>query len=530
VTLDAPRDASLDAPRDARPDTAFDAGPPSLVALSVAPQSTADASPPSALVPVFSPDVHDYYVRCTAGTNALSVSMTASSGATSRLVQPTASPSAPQQTVSVSVTESQLLAAEASDDTGTTEYWVRCLPHDFPLLQWTLHADAGTPSAGYYLIGTAQPTTGSYAMVLDGEGVPVWYATSSHSSLGWGVFDVDNVVSGAISYYASSDSPEDFEVHQLSPLVTTSVATDGLNIDRHELLLLSDGDYLILSTPQQTVDLTGMQLPLADGGAETLSGSQTIMACNLAELAPDGSAVWTWKGTDHMDAVKESVAPAILPDGSKLVVDTFHCNSIDVDPTNGNLLLSVRRLNAVIYIDRSTGRVLWKMGGAPYNKDAAIHVSVADPFILQHDARFQPDWCPTCNGGTGHILLFDDQTDETRPARAVVYDVVVGTGDGGVTDGDAGGADGGAAGTATVSWQYETTCSSISMGSFRILPDGSRVIGWGLIPGAGFTELDPSGNDVLDLDFPDGNTTYRAIKVPPSAFDLAVLRNTAGLP
>jgi hypothetical protein len=68
------------------------------------------------------------------------------------------------------------------------------------------------------------------------------------------------------------------------------------------------------------------------------------------------------------------------------------------------------------------------------------------------------------------------------------------------------------------------------MGSFRILPDGSRVIGWGLTPGAGFTEVDSSGNDLLDLTFADGNLTYRAVKVPTSAFDLGSLRSTAGLP
>jgi hypothetical protein len=70
----------------------------------------------------------------------------------------------------------------------------------------------------------------------------------------------------------------------------------------------------------------------------------------------------------------------------------------------------------------------------------------------------------------------------------------------------------------------------MAMGSFRILPDGSRVIGWGLVPGAGFTEVDVAGNDLADLTFLDGNTTYRAIKVPLGAFDLGALRSTAGLP
>jgi hypothetical protein len=452
----------------------------------------------------------------------------------SLLLQPIASPSASQQTLSVSVTENQAVVAVATRDTAVTEYWVRCLPHDFPALQWTPHAAAGTPAPGYYLLGTAQPTSGCYAMVLDDDGVPVWYLPSQTASDGWCVFDVDSVVSGAVSFYASSDVPEDFEIHELSPLATTTIASDGLMVGRHELRLLANGDYLVTSCPKETVDLTGLQLPAADGGVETLSGPQTIMTCNLLELAPDGSAVWQWKGTDHLDAVKESVAPTLIQDGSGMVVDPFHCNSIDVDQTNGNLLVSSRRMDSVFYVEKSTGTILWKMGGTAYNKDRARYVSVADPFVLQHDARLQPDWSPRCNGGTGHISVFDDETGEARPARAVVYGVVVGSADGGVSDGgecgDGGLLEGGIAGTATVAWQYATTSPSLSMGSFRILPDGSRVIGWGLIQGEGFTELDPEGDDVLDLDFSDGNTSYRAIKVPLGAFDLGVLRSTAGVP
>ncbi len=511
---------------------------PSLVALAVSERSPGDSSPP--LVPQFSPDIHDYYVRCAAGTNALTVSMKASEGATSLLVQPTVSRSLPQQTLSVSVNEDQAVVAAATNGAGTVEYWVRCLPHDFPLLQWTPHPSAGTPPAGYYLIGTGvflgpdalptPPTSGCFAMVLDGNGVPVWYSRAAWAN-GYCVFDVDDVVPGAISFDSIIDSPAQFEVHRLDPLGTTMVTASSdagaLNVDLHELRPLSNGDFLIISSPAQPgVDLTGMQVPLPDGGIETLNGPQTILACNLLEVQPDGTVVWTWTATDHFDAVADSVVPTLTtagPFGNNLV-DPFHCNSVDVDPANGNLLVSAREMNSVFYVEKSTGLVLWKMGGSVSKKDGAAFVSVADPFALQHDARLQPDWSPACAGGSGHISLFDDESYSSRPARAVVYDVVVGAGDGGAC-GDAG-----AAGTANVSWQRQGTTSSPAMGSFRILPDGSRVIGWGLTPGAGFTEVDSNGNDLLDLTFSDGNLTYRAIKVPTSALDLGVLRRTAALP
>ena len=141
-------------------------------------------------------------------------------------------------------------------------------------------------------------------------------------------------------------------------------------------------------------------------------------------------------------------------------------------------------------------------------------------------------------------------------ARAVVYDVVVsggvsdgGCADGGCTDGgcaeggctDSGCADGGCMdggcavageGGAIVAWQYAGKANTSATGSFRILPDGSSIIGWGIrgLPNPTFTELDSQGNAVLEFSFTDGNSTYRAIKVPLSAFDLNVLRTSTGMP
>ena len=63
------------------------------------------------------------------------------------------------------------------------------------------------------------------------------------------------------------------------------------------------------------------------------------------------------------------------------------------------------------------------------------------------------------------------------------------------------------------------------------MPDGHRVIGWGLtatFDGSLFTELDQNGKDVLDATFPPGNGAYRVLKYPLDQFDLGVLRATAG--
>jgi hypothetical protein len=144
-----------------------------------------------------------------------------------------------------------------------------------------------------------------------------------------------------------------------------------------------------------------------------------------------------------------------------------------------------------------------------------------------------PGWSSSCNGGSGRISLFDDESQAPGPARGVLYDVVVGGGDAGAIGCDGRATlDGGVAGQATVAWQYRGQLSSAATGSFRISADGSRVIGWGPggAPNLAFTEVDSNGNDLLDFSFSDGNVTYRAIKLPLSAFDVELLRSTAGGP
>jgi arylsulfotransferase ASST len=510
------KDSGSDAPID------VDGGPPVLVALGV---TTAEGgSTPLALVPKFAPGVHDYYVRCAAGTNTFAVSMAASTGAESMLLQPEKSHSAPKQTVSpLNVKENQAIVAAATRGGATVEYWVRCLPHDFPSIQMEPHPEAGTPLPGYYLVGNflAIDAMGGYAMVLNADGVPLWY----HPQASAGVSDVDEIVDGAISFASVRGGP--FEVYELSPYGETNVAPTGVVLDLHELRVLSNGDYLVLSNPSHAgVDLTGLSLETGDGGALPLGPGSTINACNIVEFDPEtGAVVWTWSATDHFDPVKDTTEPILAPplsDGGT-VIDTFHCNSIDVDPANGNLLVSARQMDSVFYIERSTGTVLWKMGGAEASIDNATYVPVTSPFYGQHDARLQPGWS-ACGGG--RISLFDDQTYGKQPARGVLYDVAIGSGDGGCDAGTAG---------ASVAWQYAGKASSGASGSFRISADGSRVIGWGLqSESIVFTEVDDGGNDLIDLvstnsAFVSPMQSYRAIKVPEAALDLDAMRMTAGL-
>jgi hypothetical protein len=540
---------TTDADADGRPSDAgvpdsptkpTDGGSPSLTALSLL---APDAAPPVTLTPSFAPGIYDYYVSCQAGTNTFTVSMTAAPGDSSELLQPTTSSSSPKQTLSVSVDAGSAVVAAATRGSAETEYWVRCLPPDFPLLAWTPHAGASQLTPGYYLVGVWWPglADGAYAMILDSNGVPVWYSLAP----AYGVADVASLAPGAVTFFPFTlTAVLPFETLDLVTKTEALLSPAGYVASLHEINVARsvtgshalNGNYLIIATPLTSgVDLTGFPLS-PDAG--TLGPNTTIQDCAIVEFSPDGGIVSTWLASDHFDPAEASVYASVgavggtgttAPDGGE--IDIFHCNSIDVDPANGNLLISARHMDSVFYIDRSTtsGKVLWKMGGKNSSKDNATYVTVDSPFSAQHDGRLLPGWSQGCNGGAGQISVFDDESFTSDPARAAVYNVVVGVPDGGGGT-DAACASGGTPGKATLTWQYKGVQNVGLGGSVRTQPDGTRVIGWGAYGATNWvmTEVDDKGNDLLDFQFPNGDMSYRAIKVPLSTFDINILRNTTG--
>ena len=446
--------------------TVADGGTATVTSLTVSPLT---------LVPPFSPATRDYAVPCAAGANSLDVTVVDATGST---------------TAPVVVQEGQAIVV-------ANQYWIRCLPHDFPAILAT-YPSAGLPTPGYYMVNA-----GSYAMVLDTNATPVWYAGGGSPE------NLDALQPNVLSLVPNSTAPygtnaaATFQLHALGAETTTAVGAVGSPTDAHELRLLPNGDYLLFTYAiEQGIDLTGL---------ETFGADETMANCEIQELDPAGQEVWSWLASQHVDPVNESLEPATNAVAGQTVVDPFHCNAIDVD-TAGNLLVSMRHANAVFYVDKTTGIVQWKLGGTSTNRDGATYIQiVGDPetaFNMQHDARFLPN---------GDVTVFDDHGAPTTTgvARGVEYAVDH------------------TANTATMVWQFLGDHSSLYEGSFRREDDGESVICWGgssspTDPRA-ITEVDPNGNDVFDIAFSPIAAPYRGIKVPLTTLDIAWMRATAGL-
>ena len=451
---------------------------------------------PLTLSPGFAPDIHDYTLRCAQGTNALTLTASVGAAGTVSLVSPTALPLAGGQPIALQLNEDQAAVLDASAPDGQlTQYWFRCLPHDFPALAVAMHREAGQPTPGWYLMGNSVVASGEsgFAMILDGNGTPVWYSRSPG-----GAVNIELLANNTVTYFEQTLAQ--YRVRHLDTGQVSTVGAAGLPTDVHELQQLPSGNYLLLSSPPLSgIDLTGLQ---------SYGSDSAILDCVIQEVDPSGTLKWQWRASDHIDPVQESTFPKTTTDNGQSLIDVYHCNSIEADG-NGDLMVSARHLDSVFFIAKQTGKIVWKLGGARYSKDGAQLLTMLDApkatFFRQHDARFLAD---------GGISLFDDQTAMPAVARGAEYRLDF------------------AAGTAQLTMQYPGPTSSLAMGSFRHYDDGSRVVCWGF-PSTGLlamSEFNAAGADLLDISFVAQDSSYRALKVPVSSFDLSVLRQAVGQP
>jgi hypothetical protein len=393
-------------------------------------------------------------------------------------------------TVPVSLGFSQAFTVSVTAGGLTTSHYVRCLPGDF--FRWTA-SRSGATQAEWYMVTPAVPQS-PYAAIFDTNGVPVWWMSDSPPPIDAKLLSNGNLAWVPKTGFGFGDTfGIAYEEHRLDGTTVRSIGAVGVPTDFHDLQLLPNGNYLLLGyRPRDGVDLTSIGGP----------SNATVLDGEIQELTPAGTLVWSWNSKDHI-ALSEtgrwaSERPARLPDG-RTAYDLVHINS--VEPDGDGLLASFRHLDAVLRISKSTGDVLWKLGGVSRPESlTVVGDSRGGPttFGGQHDAR---------RYGDGTVTVYDNGTNLHRGPRAVRYRIDT------------------AAKTATLIEQLTDpgAPSSFCCGSARKLAGGNWVSSWASNPLV--TEATSAGNRVFTLSFENIALSYRAFPVPLGVLSRTALRN-----
>lgn len=188
-------------------------------------------------------------------------------------------------------------------------------------------------------------------------------------------------------------------------------APDGLARQHHDWARLGNGNTLVLSNLLLAVK--GFKQP-------------RLLDDVIYEVNPAGEIVWRWVESEHLEEFGFTPAQLKLVRASESA-DYLHVNNLKVVGPNrwfaagdsrfapDNLLIDSRNANFIAIIDRSSGKVVWRLGpDHPVNGEFRPDRKVPRPFDRtsgQHDAHIIAEGLP----GAGNLLVFDNEGEGGYP-------------------------------------------------------------------------------------------------------------------
>lgn len=254
------------------------------------------------------------------------------------------------------------------------------VPGDFPQVVITVNTN---PSPGYLFLENALDGVPPYTMMLDNNGLPVWYRRGR-------MYDFKIQKNGTITWALSDDTG--FPAFDLNfKYLRTYAATNGYLTDSHDLKVLADGSYYLIGYRNNVVDMSQYLY----GGATNATVRETVVQGFTAA----DELIFQWRAWDNYD---------IRDEGN--TTDFPHMNGIDIDD-DGNLLVSARHLSEITKIAADSGEIIWRLSGA-HN----MFKFVNDPF---RGTSFQHNISAL---GNGHYMVFDNGDTRNPPvSRAIEY-------------------------------------------------------------------------------------------------------------
>jgi uncharacterized membrane protein YgcG len=264
--------------------------------------------------------------------------------------------------------------------------------------------------------------------------------------------------------------------------IATVNAGNGLSADGHEFLITPWNTALILSYQTTTANLTSIGGP----------ADQTVINGVVQEIdISTGQVLFQWNSADH---VPYSQSEQPLPASASDPWDWFHINAVKLD-SDGNLLIDARDTWTTYKVSLATGNIIWQLGG----KDSSFTLQAApgqtldsanEIFAWQHDPE------PI---GNDEYTFFDNESSGT-PLLPYSRAITVKLNEWNHTA------------TLISSDNQPEGLSAASQGNAQTTADGNLFVGWGILPY--ISEFSPSGQLLLNAEFPAGVNTYRAYLLP----------------
>ena len=188
-----------------------------------------------------------------------------------------------------------------------------------------------------------------------------------------GVSTLDGTTGTELGYEMVCDSSLDI----LDSVKLLSFGNINVNVqdklDVHEFILLGDKHYIYETYYKELPN----NIP---DSLHPVAGVK-VAACIIQEVL-NGEVVFQWDGTQYPELYSASQENNHFGDSTTLL-DYMHLNSICVDSSDNNLVVSFRNLNEIVKLDRQTGQIIWRLGG----NHSDFPLTQDQVFLRQHYPR-----------------------------------------------------------------------------------------------------------------------------------------------
>ncbi len=237
---------------------------------------------------------------------------------------------------------------------------------------------------------------GNRSLIVDELGMPVWYQPvgSIYRPTGSGWTIREHSLHIFVADY-SGQPVRDLWVPALN-LQLAELGVARTQAMHHDVRPLPGGRFAVLGHHERLFN--DVQGP----GVVDIIGDQVFVLNDRMQV------VWSWDGFDHLDVSRAALLGDTLTafgetdlELAEIANDWTHMNAIEYDPSDGNLLLSVRHQDWVVKIayedGTGDGHVVWRLG-----PEGDFAIVAADPnpwFSYPHDPNLLPD---------GRLAVYDN--------------------------------------------------------------------------------------------------------------------------
>lgn len=386
----------------------------------------------------------------------------------------------------------QDIVVSTLDDNGKgINYTIHYLPEDIPEANVIIN---NNPTDGYIFISyidfslEAGLTDYTYIAILNNEGFPVYYKKIPNKGvINFNYFSLDNDQK-RFSYNNNETGKivvlnENFE--EIKQLTLSSNNNHGeYPADNHDFIYINDDHYILPAyVNRENVDMT------AYGGKDSVTLTDFVF-----QEVKNNQVLFEWSSADHPE-ILEAIDPIYLDQYNNLdkPADYFHFNSITIDPSDDNFIVSARHTNQVYKIDRISGEIIWRLGGS----SSDFNLTENETFSHQHHVSVTKE---------GTLLLFDNGVTKDHQTRIIEYNINETNYDIDIVN----------------EYKKDGLFMNI-MGSVQKFDNGNFLIGWGghissqlNASRSDITEIDNLGNILLDISFTNNADrfmySYRALK------------------